>query len=237
VPVLAFLFSILASTTLAAEATVAVAANFLTPAREIVARFELESEHRIRLVSGSSGLIYAQISQGAPFDIFMSADTTRPDALEDDGLVVARRTYARGRLVLWGSDANSDDDIGRVTRAFAIANPDVAPYGAAAIEVLDTLGLAPPLVYGENVAQAFAMIATGNAEMGLVAAGFVPAGEGWPVPAEFHAPIKQDAVHDRLDTSHHHAFARRDFHGHPARDCFAARVVVGQHRVAPQAGD
>lgn len=194
----------------AEPALVAVAANFAQPAKMLAARFMEKTGHTLKISTGSTGQLYAQIANGAPFDVFLSADAERPRKLEERGLGVAgsRFTYAVGRLVLWSPGA---DTVGgpfeaafksRPHRSIAIANPDLAPYGAAAREALRAKGLWKDvkgrLVFGQNIAQTHAMVATGNAEIGFVAQSQIKnrgqKGAKWPVPAETHAPINQDAV-------------------------------------------
>jgi len=195
----------------AEEALVAVATNFAPLARELAIGFEETTDHELRLASGSTGKLYAQIVSGAPFDVFLAADSARPARLVEEGRARAdsRRTYAKGRLVLWSADPGWADTDGAASlragdfRKLAMANPELAPYGSAAREALVSLGvfegLRGRLVFGENVGQAFALVATGNAELGLVAASQVaveegPAGRGWVVPSSLHAPIRQDGV-------------------------------------------
>jgi len=195
----------------AEQATVAVAANFAEPLETLQGLFEERTGHIITVVSGSTGKLYAQIAHGAPYDLLLAADAERPARLAEEGLGVAasRFTYAIGRLALWSPDpARVTDDLETVLRRpfrhLAIANPALAPYGAAARETLAALGLwqalEPKLVRGENVAQAFQMVATGNAELGLVALAYVrsprnPApGSHRAVPPHLHAPIRQDAI-------------------------------------------
>ena len=201
---LATLFSLNA---LGGETRVAVAANFTAPMKEIAAAFRKSSGHHINLSFGSSGKLLAQIQNGAPFDIFLSADTAKPAALLKAGQAVAGSdfTYAVGTLVLWSGgsdDARAILDSGHY-RKLAIANPRLAPYGAAALQTLEKLGLAgsakPKLVSGENIAQTYQFVASGNADIGFVALsqiiknGRAPAG-AWVVPAKLHTPIRQDAV-------------------------------------------
>ena len=188
----------------AAEVPVAVAANFATPAKQLAEPFLRESGHRVVLSSGSTGKFYAQIKSGAPFEVLLSADEATPRRLEEDGLAVpgTRFTYATGRLALWSARPNlpmgeallRKNDFQRL----AIANPRLAPYGAAAQEVLEKLGLwadvRPKLVQGENIAQTFQFVSSGNAELGFVALSQVQGGSHWVVPAALHAPLKQDAV-------------------------------------------
>ncbi len=193
------------------DAVVAVATNFSTVLHELAPQFELATGHRMTISSGSTGKLYAQIVNGAPFDVFLAADEARPMLLEESGLGVrdTRFTYATGRLALLaGADGVLGDDLRSTLeqsriRKFAIANPRLAPYGAAAQEVLQALGawdrLAPRLVLGENVGQAYTLVATGNADAGLVALSYVladqqTAGRYLEVPTDLHAPIRQDAI-------------------------------------------
>jgi molybdate transport system substrate-binding protein len=185
----------------------AVAANFTEAAKEIVTVFKMKTGHDVVVSFGSSGQLVAQITQGAPFKIFLSADDERPKKLVDDGFAVAdtRFTYAIGKLVLWSADARFVT--GEATlraNAFAkiaIANPAAAPYGLAALDVLKALQIEatvrPKIVMGQSIAQTFQFIETGNAELGFVAlsqlAGY-DKGSRWLVPQELYAPIRQDAV-------------------------------------------
>ena len=190
---------------------VAVASNFAAAAERLVTEFAASSEHEVQLIAGSTGKLYAQIVRGAPFDVFLAADATRPARLVEDGLAIAdsRRTYALGRLVLWSADPDARASLGpevlRVGafRRLAIANPDLAPYGVASGEALVSLGIArdvaPRLVYGENIGQAYALVASGNADLGFVARSQVLQRQdareaGWAVPASHHAPIRQELV-------------------------------------------
>ena len=195
----------------AGEVQVAVAANFAGPMEALAAQFQKDTGHKAVVASGATGKFYAQIRNGAPFEVLLSADDETPARLEAEGQVVAksRFTYAVGRLVLWSAKANYVDVAGAVLKTgdfkhLAIANPKTAPYGAAATAVIDKLGLSarlkPRLVQGENIAQAFQFASTGNAELGFVAQaqvwrdGKFTAGSGWIVPATMHAPIRQDAA-------------------------------------------
>ena len=189
------------------EVRVAVAANFASAAREIGELFAEATGHEALLSFGSSGQLYAQITQGAPFDVFLAADRSYPRRAVADGRAVADNlfTYATGRLVLFSADpgrvaGRASLEEGEFTR-LAIANPELAPYGAAAVEVLTVLGLVdrlrPRLVRGNNVAQTYQFVVTGNAELGFVALAQVIAhghGSRWIVPPELHSPIAQDAV-------------------------------------------
>lgn len=190
----------------AAEVLVAVAANFVRPAERLVADFADMRGGEVALVAGSTGKLYAQIRNGAPFDVFLAADQRRPALLEDEGLALAgsRFTYAVGRLALWsgreGVELHADTLRRGDYRKLAIANPELAPYGQAAREVLSRLGslarAQERLVTAESVGQAFALAATGNADLGLVAAAQARRAHGslWLVPERLHEPIRQDAV-------------------------------------------
>ncbi|OGA95476.1 MAG: molybdate ABC transporter substrate-binding protein [Burkholderiales bacterium RIFCSPHIGHO2_12_FULL_61_11] len=207
----ALLVILISDSVLAGEVQVAVAANFTAPMKLIAADFQNETGHRAVLTFGATGKLYAQISNGAPFDVFLAADVETPAKLEKEGAAVdgSRFTYATGKLVLWSAKSGMVDEQGEVLgtgnfRHLAIASPKLAPYGAAAIETLTRLGLLarlePKLVQGESLGQAYSFIATGNAELGFIAlsqvyqAGKVKSGSAWRVPEAFHAPIRQDAV-------------------------------------------
>lgn len=195
----------------AAEARVAVAANFAEPIKAIAAVLEKTTGHQLRVTLGATGKLYAQIRNGAPFDVLLAADTRTPDALEKDGLVLpgSRFTYATGKLVLWSAQVGRVDGKGAVLQAadlgkVAYAAPKVAPYGAAAVEVMERLGLAaalkPKLVQGESIGQTFGFVHTGNADVGFVAlsqvleGGQLKRGSMWVVPQTLYGPIQQDAV-------------------------------------------
>jgi molybdate transport system substrate-binding protein len=196
---------------LAAEVQVAVASNFTKPMRAIAADFEKATGHQAQLAFGGTGKFYAQIKNGAPFEVLLAADDETPARLEKEGYAVSgsRFTYAIGQLALWSARPGYVDAKSAVLKqgAFehlAIANPKLAPYGAAALETLTRLGLLaalqPKFVQGENIAQTFQFVSTGNAELGFVAlsqiyeGGKLKRGSAWIVPAELHAPIRQDAV-------------------------------------------
>jgi molybdate transport system substrate-binding protein len=192
----------------AAETQVAVAANFTEPAKEIAAAFKAATGHTAVLSFGSSGQFYAQMARGAPFEVFLSADAERPKKAEQEGLGVpgTRFTYALGRLVLYSKTPGLVDDQGAVLRSgrfekLAIADPAAAPYGVAAVQTMQALGVYPALkgkiVMGSSIAQAYQFTATGAAELGLVALSQVineAGGSRWLVPATLHAPIDQQAV-------------------------------------------
>jgi molybdate transport system substrate-binding protein len=200
-----------AGATTAGEVQLAVAANFAAPAKQLAERFAQKSGHKLAVSTGSTGKFYAQISNGAPFDLFLSADDVTPSRMEREKLAVpgSRFTYAIGKLVLWSPVAGIVDSQAEVLRkrAFrrlAIANPKLAPYGAAAQQTMERLGvwsvLQSKLVQGENIAQTFQFVASGNAELGFVALAQVlegraaPSGSYWLVPPTLHAPLRQDAV-------------------------------------------
>lgn len=206
---LATLFTgLLAAPALAAQAQVAVAANFAEPAKEIAAAFTRATGQHAVLAFGSSGGFYAQITHGAPYDVFLSADAERPKLAEQEGLAVpgTRFTYAVGRLVLYSKTPGLVDGHGAVLRAgrftrLAIADPTSAPYGAAAVETLHRLrlydALKPKIVEGSSIAQTYQFAATGAAEVGFVALAQVVddrGGSRWIVPETLHAPIEQQAV-------------------------------------------
>jgi molybdate transport system substrate-binding protein len=195
----------------AAEITVAVATNFVGAMNALVERFEATSGHDVLVSSGSTGGHYAQIKNGAPFEAFFAADTERPRLLEAEGLAVpgSRFLYAVGRVALWSTRANYVDAEGRVLetgdfRHLAIANPELAPYGAAARDVLTARGLwdrlQPRLAMGQDIGQAYSFVQTGNADLGFVAwaqlkqPGREIAGSYWLVPESLHRPIEQEAV-------------------------------------------
>lgn len=201
-----------ATRVMAAKAQLSVASNFLSTTKLLIADFSAQSKHQILLSSGSTGKLYAQIVNGAPYDIFLSADSERPALLEQQGLTKPRTrfVYAIGRLVLWGPDIKGDKvrclaelKAGAFKR-FAIANPKTAPYGLAAKQTLTRLGLwakvSPHLVTGENISQTLQFVSTGNAQMGLVSSsqlqGRLGLGGGcqWPVPAQYHDGLTQEGV-------------------------------------------
>ena len=186
-------------------ATIAVAANFKTTLDELETAFEASTAYELDLVTGSTGKLYAQIIHGAPYDVFLAADQVRPEQLVTDGQAVAGSwfTYALGRLVLLGGDSASVLSAKETVRV-AIANPDLAPYGKAATQVLGHLDLedevAPKLVLGENVGQAFAFVTTGNAQLGFVSEAQVRTFDTgstlstWRPSSDLYDPIAQDAV-------------------------------------------
>lgn len=187
----------------AETALVAVAANFAEAALELANTYSVQSGHEVRVTTGATGKLYAQISEGAPFDLLLAADTATPAKLAET-LGQTPFTYAIGKLVLWapaGSQEPKETLLAPATRHVAIANPDLAPYGVAAREALENMGLwnvlQPKIVMGQNVGQAFALVASGAAEAGFVAASArLPDTPGlvWPVPADLHTPIRQDAI-------------------------------------------
>ncbi|HEY8887025.1 MAG TPA: molybdate ABC transporter substrate-binding protein [Gallionella sp.] len=195
----------------AGEVSAAVASNFSAPMRQIVTLFQQQSGNTVKVSFGSTGKFYAQIRQGAPFDVLVAADSATPQRLEDEGLAVggSRFIYALGRLVLWSAQPGYVDDEGTVLRKgdysrLAIADPKLAPYGMAAKETLEKLAMwnsiRDKLVMGENITQTYQFAATGNAELAFVALsqvmrdGKVSAGSWWRVPAQMYKPIRQSAV-------------------------------------------
>jgi molybdate transport system substrate-binding protein len=192
---------------LAAETQIAVAANFTEPAKEIAAAFTAATGYKAILSFGSSGQFYAQMTRGAPYEVFLSADADRPKKAEQDGLGVpgTRFTYAIGRLVLYSKTPGLVDG-GAVLRSggfakLAVADPTAAPYGAAAVQTLQKLGVydrvKPKIVIGSSIAQAYQFTATGAADLGFVALSQVigeTGGSRWIVPAADHAPIDQQAI-------------------------------------------
>jgi len=195
----------------AEEVTVAVAANFSAPVQKIAAAFTAATGHKATVVVGSTGKLYAQIKNGAPFQVLLSADDETPTRLgkEGAGVAASQFTYATGRLVLWSRQSGVVDDKGEVLRSgrfdhLALADPKLAPYGAATVEVMGKLGvmanLAPKLVQGESIGQAYQFVSTGNAALGFVALsqvmveGKIAEGSAWVVPAGLHSPLRQDAI-------------------------------------------
>ncbi|HEX5127276.1 MAG TPA: molybdate ABC transporter substrate-binding protein [Rhodocyclaceae bacterium] len=193
------------------DVQIAVAANFAGPMQKIASEFEKDTGNKVLVSLGATGQLYAQITNGAPFEILLAADDETPAKLEKEGKGVAgsRFTYATGKLVLWSAKPGFVDDKGDVLKKgsfqhLSIANPKTAPYGAAAIETMKALGLldtlTPKFVQAESIAQAYQFISTGNAELGFVALsqvikdGKISDGSRWIVPENLHQPIRQDAV-------------------------------------------
>jgi len=195
----------------AEQITIAVASNFSSAMSEIINEFEKQTPHKIRIVYGSSGKIYAQISNGAPFQLFLSADRAKAIALEKSKLIVpnSRFTYAIGTLALWSPSLNVAELKSQILKQgqfnkLALANPKLAPYGTAALEALNALELADQTrdkwVRGENIAQTFQFVSTANADIGFVALSQIMSnhkinkGSAWIVPEKLYSPIRQDAV-------------------------------------------
>jgi molybdate transport system substrate-binding protein len=195
----------------AGEVLVAVAANFAAPMKLIAASFEKDTGHRAKLAFGATGGFYAQIRSGAPYEVLLAADDETPAKLVQEGLAEASSlfTYATGSLALWSAKPGFVDARGDVLKTapfakLALANPKTAPYGRAAVETLTRLGLRgalePRFVQGENIAQTYQFVMSGNAELGFVALsqvwkdGKLTAGSAWLVPPGLHQPIRQDAV-------------------------------------------
>jgi len=211
IPFALSLLAAIASPAIAAEVHVAVAANFTAPVQAIAAEFEKDTGNKVVASFGATGQFYAQIKNGAPFEVFLAADDSTPAKLEAEKAVVpgSRFTYATGKLALWSAKEGYVDDKGEVLKKneyahLSIANPKTAPYGLAATQVLAKLGLtqtvASKLVEGQNISQAYQFVASGNAELGFVALsqiykdGKISGGSAWVVPDNMHEPIKQDAV-------------------------------------------
>ncbi len=195
----------------AAEVKVAVAANFQKPLEEIAQSFKADTGNSISISAGATGQLFTQIQNGAPFEVMISADSKTPKKLVEGGFAVAdsQFTYANGQLVLWSMDEKKVDAAGDVLKTgvfnhIAVANPKSAPYGAAAVEVIDKLGLKDALktklVEGQNITQTKQFVDTGNAELGFVAlsqiykGGKVTSGSAWIIPTTLYSPITQDAV-------------------------------------------
>lgn len=192
------------------EVQVAVAANFTAPMQKIAAAFEKATGHKAQLSFGATGKFYAQIRHGAPFAVLLAADDQTPVRLVQDGLAVAGSafTYAEGQLVLWSAQAGLVDPQGQLLRQLpgklAAADPKLAPYGAAAMQVLTRMGLLdtvrPQLVMGENISQTFQFVKSESAALGFVALsqvmveGRITSGSAWVVPSAWHEPLRQDAV-------------------------------------------
>jgi molybdate transport system substrate-binding protein len=209
---LAFIAALVFSAARADTVNIAVAANFAAPAKALAEVLHQTTGHTANLSFGATGAFTAQIENGAPFDVLMSADAQSPARLKAEGLTVlgSRQTYAIGRLALWSAQPGLVDEQGKVLGSgrfdkLAIANPKLAPYGQAALQTLEKLGLTaqlkPKLVIGENIGQTYQFVASGNAPLGFVALSQVmkggkPAAGGslWVVSDTLHAPIVQDAV-------------------------------------------
>ena len=205
------LSGMISSPVFAGEVNAAVASNFSAPMKQIAALFEKESGDTVKLSFGSTGKFYAQIKGGAPFDVFVAADSATPQRLEEEGMTVngSRFVYALGNLVLWSAQPGYVDDKGEVLHKggygkLAIADPKLAPYGMAAKETLEKMNLwdsvQGKLVMGENITQAYQFAATGNVEIAFAALsqvmrdGKVSAGSWWIVPPQMYNPIRQSAV-------------------------------------------
>ena len=209
--ILGFLFSSVPAFVSAETVHVAVAANFVEPLKNISTQFEKSSGNQIMITSGATGKLYAQIKNGAPYDILLAADSKTPAKLESENAIVpgSRFTYAIGKLALWSAKPGYVDNKGEILKKqpfkhIAIANPKLAPYGLAAQQTLEKMGLwqalQPKFVQGENIGQTYQFVATGNAELGFVALsqiyknGKVKSGSAWIVVSNDYQPIKQDAV-------------------------------------------
>jgi molybdate transport system substrate-binding protein len=217
---------------------VAAASNFSAAVQDIAEQFTLDTGHVVRITTASTGKLYAQISNGAPFDLLLAADAERPSLLEESGAAVpgTRFTYAIGELILWSRQL--DDCRGALdklgNRRLAIANPETAPYGVAAREFLTEARLwesvRPRLVIGENISQTLHFVASGNAALGFIARSQLQVRSlpdatcSWPVPVSMHAPIEQQAIQLRHGLDNESAkqflyFLRSD----------AGRVIIARH--------
>ncbi len=227
----------------AGQAHVAVASNFIAPIQVLARDFEAATGHALIVSSGASGKLYAQVRHGAPFDVLLSADAATPARLAREGLGETPFTYAIGRLVLWSAQPGRLDGTDAALRRgayrrLAIANPKLAPYGAAAMQVLQRLGLADAtrrkFVIGENIAQTYQFVASGNVELGFVARsqvmrdGRLATGSAWHVPASLHDPIRQDALLLRRGSANPAARAWIEYLRSPA-----ARDVIRAHGYDP----
>ncbi len=196
--------------TQAEDISVAVAANFTAPMKLIAAEFEKDSGHKVLAAFGSTGKFYAQIKNGAPFEILLAADDETPARLVKENAAASgsQFTYAIGKLLLWSAKPGYVDAAGAVLKKgdfahLSVADPKLAPYGAAGVETLKAVGAyeaaAPRIVTAENITQAYQFISSGNAELGFVALSQVlkdgkMEGSSWLVPANLYTPIRQDAV-------------------------------------------
>jgi len=195
----------------AAEIKVAVASNFVNVLKEIAVEFQKDTGHQLAITPGATGKFYAQISNGAPFDVFLSADDETPRKLVQEGKAISSSqfTYAIGRLALWSPNPEMVDKNADILKTdkfkfIAIANAKVAPYGQAAVQTMQKLGvltkIEPRIVQGESIAQTYQFVSTGNAQLGFVALsqilenGKIKTGSAWIVPEEMHEQLKQDAV-------------------------------------------
>lgn len=220
---LVFALLALSGEAFAEQVSVAVAANFSAPMKHIAQQFQQETGHTATLSFGATGQFYAQISNGAPFHVLLAADSKTPARLVKENLGVAgsQFTYAVGKLALYSAEPGRVDSEGNVLKTgnfnkLAVANPKLAPYGQAATQVLQALGLAqavaPKLVEGANIGQAYQFVASGNATLGFVALsqilhnGKIRSGSAWVVPGGFYSPINQDAV--LLNNGHNNAAAK-----------------------------
>ena len=206
---------------LADQLRVAVASNFIFPLKELSREFENTTGNQVLVISGSTGKLYAQIHQGAPFEVFLAADSNRPKLLEKNGIGVpgSRFTYALGRLVMWSADPKFATKFGlhvlgqKILRYLAIANPKTAPYGKATEQVLRKTGywekIQSRLVRGENISQTLQFVLTGNAQIGFISFSQLNSskallgGTSWLVPLSLHEPIQQQAILLKRANSNH----------------------------------
>ncbi len=223
--------TITAAPAFAEQVLVAVAANFVPPFREIALEFEKSTGHRLQVAGGSSGNFYSQIKNGAPFDVFFSADMERPKLLEDEGLGIkgTRFTYAIGRLVLWSPNESlikGEETLrSKQYKRLAMASPKTAPYGMAAMQAMQKLeiwdSVQAQVVMGESLGQTMGFIESGNAQLGFIALSQVldpkikGKGGRWDVPNNLHEPIKQDVIMLTRAKDNQAAKALMEFIGSP----------------------
>ncbi|MFT5716642.1 MAG: molybdate transport system substrate-binding protein [Oleiphilaceae bacterium] len=210
--ILCFLvISLISCCSFADQVRIAVAGNFYQPLKLISAQFSQLSGHELQVSVGSTGKLYAQIINGAPFDVLISADQIRPTKLAAQQLAIKKTqfTYAIGKLVLWSRDQSLIDNQGMhlktgTLKHLAIANPKIAPYGEQAVNVLKNMGiyqqLASKLILGQSVGQTFQHLSTGSVQQGILALsqvmqdGTISSGSGWIIPDALYQPIQQDAI-------------------------------------------
>lgn len=195
-------FQLFGTQALAESIVVAVASNFYKPAQMLAKEFSQQTGHKVQLSTGSTGALYAQIRNGAPYDVFLAADQLRPELLVNHGLALAetRTTYAQGLLVLWSPrDGVTSKDLKQLDK-IALANPKNAPYGAAAVEVMQKTNFHPQLIEGKSISQAYQFVASGAVVGGFVAMsqvtehGELLKGSAWMIPDDLYSSINQDAV-------------------------------------------
>lgn len=206
-----FVAAVAASSAGAAEVNVAVAANFTAPMKDIAAIYEKDTGNKVLASFGATGAFYAQIKNGAPYQVLFAADAKTPKKIEDEGLGVkgSAKPYAYGKLVLWSAapnfvKENKDFILDASVQKIAVANPKLAPYGEAAYQTMQKWGnlekAEPKFVTGDNIGKTFQYVSTSNAQVGFVALsqvfkdGKMTSGSGWIIPSDMYSPIRQDSV-------------------------------------------